>query len=317
MIEVTFTESAGGSMKYAKSRKHTIGTAVTAVFLAPEGEQPTEEEIRAAQAEAEERERRRREEAIPFEGDPRDVVTLPLGLGMGDISAPFSDKRAAYLQSMVGIRGRQFENVGADMMNTAREGLARIQRAVQNGEPIRAWYSDQPDECCGFYHLMSLLDDRDDIRAVKLPRFEEQGNTVTTHNGWGDVDPGKLAGYLPLEQTISPLLRRCFYASRWRELCRENAPLRAMVNGRLTGVPADFYDHIILRELERMEDEFMGARLVGNVLGRHQLGIGDWLIGQRLEEFISRGILEPAGEAREDVPGYYRRMRKGGTVCGI
>lgn len=37
--------------------------------------------------------------------------------------------------------------------------------------------------------------------------------------------------------------------SKWMELTEDNSPLRAVVNGELVGVPEDFYDFLILREI--------------------------------------------------------------------
>ena len=90
----------------------------------------------------------------------------------------------------------------------------------------------------------------------------------------------------------------------------ENSPLRAMVNGQLLSVGADFYDGIILREIEKQPVEFHEGRLIGEILGRYQLGLGDSLIALRIEEFISRGMLTPATEPMEDRPIYHRYLRK-------
>jgi hypothetical protein len=96
----------------------------------------------------------------------------------------------------------------------------------------------------------------------------------------------------------------------WRTMQAQNSPLRAMVNGRLLSVGADFYDGIILREIEKQPREFHEGRLIGEILGRYQLGLGDSLIALRIEEFISRGMLTPATEAEPDRPIYHRFLRK-------
>ena len=96
----------------------------------------------------------------------------------------------------------------------------------------------------------------------------------------------------------------------WRTMQQENSPLRAMVNGQLLSVGADFYDGIILRELEKQPREFHEGRLIGEILGRYQLGLGDSLIALRIEEFISRGMLTPATLPCEDRPIYHRYLRK-------
>ena len=119
----------------------------------------------------------------------------------------------------------------------------------------------------------------------------------------------ELGSFQRLERPLTAIERR-YFANMWRELARENGPLRAVINGRLCTVGADFYDHFILRELQKQPAEFHEARLIGDILGRYQLGIGDSLIALRIEDFISRGMLEPITQPGEDRPLYHRYLRK-------
>ncbi|WFF71882.1 DUF3658 domain-containing protein [Proteiniclasticum sp. QWL-01] len=59
----------------------------------------------------------------------------------------------------------------------------------------------------------------------------------------------------------------------WHDLMEENAPLRAIINGKITSVPEDFYDFIIIRNLP--ENDFIMARFIGKLLGEYSLGISD------------------------------------------
>ena len=97
---------------------------------------------------------------------------------------------------------------------------------------------------------------------------------------------------------------------RWQELAQENAPLRAVINGSLVSVPADFYDHFIQRELKKQDGDFMEARLIANIIGICQLGIGDFLLHQRIEAFIQKGLLAVVSPAEEGTPSTRRILRK-------
>ena len=99
-------------------------------------------------------------------------------------------------------------------------------------------------------------------------------------------------------------------ANRWEELQQENATLRAVLNGKLVSVPDSLYDIFILRELEKQEDEFNEAQLVGQVLGKYQLGIGDAWIALRIEQFIRDGLLIPITAPESDAPIYHRILQK-------
>ncbi len=71
MIEVLFTESAAGSMKYAKGLKSIVGEAFRIILTTEDGHEPTGEELAQARAQVEEGRRKKRENAVPMEGTAR------------------------------------------------------------------------------------------------------------------------------------------------------------------------------------------------------------------------------------------------------
>ena len=310
MIEILFTESAAGSMKMAKGIKNIAGSSTALLILNDDGSEPTVEELEREREKVEEECRRKRENAVAVEGTARDVVCFPLNLSMGDISKPFSDERAEYLQSTVLIGGPNFAEIGAELMATARRSLTRVQTAA---EPVRIWTSRNPDEACGFCHILTCLPADADIRVVELPQMEVLDGEMRTYTGWGEISPYDLGRFQELERPLTEAERRS-YTALWRELQSENGLLRAVVNGRLVSVGADFYDGIILREIKRQPERFPEGRLIGEILGRYQLGLGDSLIALRIEEFISRGMLIPATEPEDDRPIYHRFLLKGSCL---
>ncbi len=309
MIEVLFTESAAGSMQYAKSAKNIIGSAFGIVYTTDDGREPTPEELAKEQTRVEEEHRKKLKNAVPMEGTARDVACFPLGLSMGSISDPLSDERADFIQSTVLISGPNFSDIGKTEVDTARESLKKVLAAIDDGEPVRIWTSRNPDELCGFCHFLTLLPKNADIRVVELPEYEVRENELLTYSGWGEVDALEMGAFQRLERPLTDNERR-YFAGLWRELVRENGPLRAVVNGRLCTVGEDFYDSFILRELEQEPERFHEGRLIGRILGRYQLGIGDSLIALRLEEYISRGMLVPVTTAGAECPTYHRYLKK-------
>ncbi len=87
------------------------------------------------------------------------------------------------------------------------------------------------------------------------------------------------------------------YASNWIELKEDKSTLRALVNGKVIGVPEDFYDHIIRKELP--DGEFIMARLIGTILGKYPLSVGDWWYAKRIKVMIEHGELVAVQEHRE------------------
>ena len=71
---------------------------------------------------------------------------------------------------------------------------------------------------------------------------------MTSKIAWGEVSPGEWGKYITLQEKAKPVfLSAC--AMKWNQLQNENAPLRAMLNGKLQSVSEDIYDSFILREI--------------------------------------------------------------------
>ena len=316
MIEILFSEGAACSIQVAKSVKNIAGSSTSVFIRKEDGGGPTPEERSREQARVEEECRIKYENAIPVEGSSWDVVWFPLNLSMGDISEPFSEKRAEFLQSLVMIQGDELAHVGRELVETARTGLEKLRTAAG---PVRIWTSRNPDEFCGFCHVLTLLPKEADIRVVELPEYEVIGKELRTYSAWGEIEPTEFGRFQARERVLTDSERR-YFSAMWREMQSENGPLRAVVNGRLCTVGADFYDCFILRELEQepLEPEsFHEGRLIGRILGKYPLGLSDWLIALRMEEFISRGILVPATAPVEGCPIYHRYLKRrivGGNV---
>lgn len=185
MIEIVFSESAHGGLSLAQSYGNGayLGGAVSVFIRHEDGSEPTEAEIAEAQREAEERERRRWEEAIPLGGKARDVFGFSLGLSFGDIREPVvSEKRLDAIKTLYSIWDDMLDKQEREKLNQVEADLAVIQERLASGENIRIWYSDNPDELCGFYWLMDALrnlsENHGTIYAVKLPEFEEKEQEI-------------------------------------------------------------------------------------------------------------------------------------------
>lgn len=236
MLEIFFSEGAAGSILDAEPASMSDISSTTDVFPAaktsPDAGSMTTENHTAV------------EEIISnshhindsVEFDSEKILCFPLDLSIGDISAPFSDSRADFLQSQMLLYGSDFADVGRELVETARRSLSRVQSCT---EPLRIWYSRNPDELCGFCHLLSLLPKDADIRVVELPDHEVLETELRRYSGWADVEPSEFSRLLALQRPLSAVERRYFIAL-WRELQSDNGDLRALVNGRLCTVNADF-----------------------------------------------------------------------------
>ena len=318
MLEIAFSESAQGGLRMAQSCR--APTAFGVVLSHEDGSRPTRRELRAARRQAERDTRRRWAEAVPLGGRAGDVYGFPLYLSVGDIAGePLGPERKAALTRLYGAAFPQGGTAAAELMDHAAEQYRALLERLRQGEAVRVWYSDQPDERCGLSWLCWELRRRRlqiPVYLVDLPRYEERDDgTLVRYISWGEMGPERFGSYVSRQREASPVLRSAL-AQEWETLRQENGPLRAVVNGRLRTVPADFYDFALRRVLAEQPAEFRQARAIGAALGKYLPGISDCYLALRMEEMLARGELEVVTEAPEDSPAYHRLLRKTAVFRG-
>lgn len=322
MLEVVFNDSVAGAMLMAVGHQHSVGGATAVIFVNEDGEQDaafSQAEIEKFQREAVERERQGWENAVPFEGKREDIINLPLAMSVGHISQTgIGTEREEAISLLTGTFPDIASQVVEEILDTARKSYDVLLKQVQNGEPIRVWASREPDTMCGLYWLMEQLRpigfETLDVTLVELPEWEKRPDgCIVQYTGWGEMEPYRFGEMALLGKKLPVNLLRSL-ANRWLELQQENATLRAVLNGKLVSAPESLYDTFILRELEKQENEFNEARLVGQVLGKYQLGIGDAWIALRIEQFIKDGLLIPITAPEPDAPIYHRILQKTGKT---
>ncbi len=320
MIEVVFSESARGSLKVAQhfgEGSYPDGPcAVTVVTNTPS--RPTKG-AGAARKAAEERLRREWENAVPLGGEPADVFGICVGWSMGDISdMEIGNSRRNVLEQEFSIwpRGGDIQRQIEERMDTARNALEEILGRSAQKEAVRIWYSHNPEELCGCCWLMAQLRElpkRGPVYTVRLPEWEVMDGTFRAFTAWGEIASWEWGRYLSLQQEMEPAALAAF-SIRWKQLQEENAPLRVYLNGRLQSAPESIYDNFILMELKSQRSEFSEAKVIGDILGRYQLGTGDVWIALRIERFIREGMLEVVTDPAPDGPIYRRTLRKAAGV---
>lgn len=313
MLEIVFNESAAGCLKYAQHCGIGPYHGAVSVFLkSKDGQRPSEQEIKQAQKKVEAEARAKWERAVPLGGSVRDVFCFAGDYSVGDISGDgLSQARLDSISKLFSIFPEELPDMLSVIDNSIRNFEVLTERIAQ-GEMPRIWYSEQPEEMCGLCWFLTQLKSRvktlPPMQAIKLPNLVRKGDVMVRYLGWGGVAPEEFHGFLSLSEEVTPAFATAAQM-RWRELQERNTPLRAVVNGTLRSVLENFYDYEIEAELAKMDDEFHEAELIGNILGRSQLGVGDAWIALRIEKMIQDGRLAPLTRPK---PGdiIYRRMLK-------
>ena len=106
--------------------------------------------------------------------------------------------------------------------------------------------------------------------AIKLPNRVEAENAIVNYWVWCGVRPEQFYKFLPLQKEVTPAFISAAVL-KISELQAENSPIRAVINGTLQSIPDDFYDSFIRKEIDKMDNEFHEAVLIGTILGKYQL----------------------------------------------
>lgn len=316
-MEVVFSESAAGCLSVAAHKRKFTDAVSSAIIVGAAGESQSQnqEEIQKMVMESQNKERINWENMIPLEIERKDILCFPVALSIGEITEQeIGKQRESAITNLMSVYPEMGNTVALEMLSTAKKNLKELFCRAKKGESIRIWTSDTPDETCGFYWLINQLKsigfENLDINYIKLPDFHVMPDgTVVMYSGWGEVAPHQWGNLARLGQKL-PVNYMYALSFCWDQLKQENAPLRAVVNRQLVSVPEDFYDSFIFRELNKQEDEFMEAYLIGKVLGNYSLGIGDSFLALRIEKFIKDGILQPITKAKSEDPSYHRMLRK-------
>lgn len=296
MLEVAFSDSVKGSLKVAKNFKKDNNSAVAIGFIGSAPPKAVIDKVFQGQA-------------LP--GTSQEVIGFTFNLDIGDISEEVDSAARKHLifNMLTGLFTSEEDNLEMQEQwwETSLNDLYRLKNSAKNGEAIRLWWSDAPAEACGFYAINSLLQDcRGKVSGIKLPRYvTDSDTTVRRYSGWGEVMPREFYRFLPLETEITPAERQAV-AADWQELKRQNAPLRAMVNGKLMSVPEDFYDHLIRAHIP--PSDFKLAKLIGMIMSKNRIGVGDWWYVQRINKMIEAKELEIVRDDEFDYEKILRRV---------
>ncbi len=262
MIEILFEESEACSMKCAKGlakQPQTRADGPTAVI----GNPP---------------QFGRKEAWAMIEGSSDEVVCLSYLMDLGDIRQPFdSGYRQQLILDLKYVRwktgGQEQEMIRLDLLKYQQ--FSRLLELIEEGKPIRVWYSMAPYSYCGLCWLCYELKNRKaDITVVKLPEYVvREDSVIVRYQSFCEVASEEFYTFLNRQKKLTMQERR-MYESKWIEMLDAGTMLRAVVNGRLLGVPEDFYDFLILQRMTAEPQK--EARVVGNILGHSQIAVGDW-----------------------------------------
>lgn len=140
--------------------------------------------------------------------------------------------------------------------------------------------------------------------AKRLERRDREKRTsggIVQYGSVGEMESGEVWYFYKHRRQLTET-EQAQLLSDWKRLREENAPLRAMVDGKVQSVPVDFYDEAILSGIT--EAEMPAALAVGRAIGEldRKTGnrVGDMLVFSRIRALAQAGKIEIV----QDAPTY-------------
>ena len=222
-----------------------------------------------------------------------DIIILNLYLDIGDISD--LDTGMHVRKCVLDGLFAKYPDVSDEIWRANLHAIGRLREAKNTLEPVRVWVClHNPSDLCSLYFVSKLLKDSGvPLLVVCIPSEIEKEDCIVSYHSTGEIHPETLAVLQRYEEWMSGL-KRTVYANIWNGLVRENAPLRAVVNGTLMSAPVDFYDFALRANMP--EGEFTIAMLIGRTLN-YTPGIGDLWLYIRAESMLQSGELVMVREA--------------------
>lgn len=241
-----------------------------------------------------------------------DVFCCPVDLSRGEIAGDLWTVRLREVQSrdlgwLEAAEQKRCRDFGVQQLQQAQEDVVRWVQRFEGGEAVRLWVSPQvPSEVCGACWVLSLLNCRSG-RVVLCSAPTRESWDTESFQCWSEC-PEERIGLCAATREI-PSEERQQAASRWQVLCEENAPLRAVVNGLLVSVPADFYDAFVRQVLAHVNEPMPVARVVGKALCHPGLyHLGDAFILSRLWALKQAGEVDLFKGAEAKPRTWIRRL---------
>lgn len=198
----------------------------------------------------------------------------------------------------------EFRSFGEEKL----ENWKKLKIYLKHGDPVRIWYSTNSDELCGLLHVCTLLKRyENEVTLVKCPEIVGYGSHFQFVHGWGQLHPDQITEYsYDSRRACKEEIR--LYAEQWKELVKENAPLRAVISGRAASVPEDFYDFLIRKEFPftRLKE----VRLIGKIMGMSGFGVYGFWYKQRIQKMIQEGEIIIVKDADRDMNRYLKSKSK-------
>ncbi|MBR0026967.1 MAG: DUF1835 domain-containing protein [Clostridia bacterium] len=226
------------------------------------------------------------------------LACLMMALSFGDISNPedIESKKEFYDTLLEGSRLKY--------SGILKKYMKEFQRQRESADAVRIWYSEAPGEFCGMLYAASVFEGK----GIPVYRVNCSGMLMEAEAGivkgiahGGELEPTETAILANSAELMSEAeLKKC--AAAWERLSKENALLRAVIDGEVRSVDVTYYDDALLRLVPEGK-EVMVARIIGDLMGEYYF-LEDYFIAKLIRKLIDDGKLREVKIAKQ----FYRSV---------
>ena len=164
-------------------------------------------------------------------------------------------------------------------------------------EEVWIWMGQNQHDVCGYYWLISQLEDYQGRVVVlylnNLPFINEKGQ-IFYPTAIHEIQPKEFLKAKKLNRKVT-LSEFEVDPDEWKRLCTENALVRILEGGKkIAGVKEEFYDNDILKGLTT--DWQKGNKAMHSVLSKMKIKTGDVFILNRMKKLAEEGKIEITGD---------------------
>ena len=166
-----------------------------------------------------------------------------------------------------------------------------------NSEEVWIWMGQNQHDVCGYYWLISQLEDYQGRVVVlyfnNLPFINEKGQ-IFYPTALHEIQPKEFLKAKKLNRKVT-LSEFEVDPDEWKRLCTENALVRILEGGKkIAGVKEEFYDNDILKGLTTEWQK--GNKAMHAVLSKMKIKTGDVFILNRIKKLAEEGKIEITGD---------------------
>lgn len=190
------------------------------------------------------------------------------------------------------VTEEEIEKEFKNQLKEKRKTFQELKKHIDDGQKIRIWVSNQAKDRCGLFFFCYLMGGfTNELSAVVCPGYEHDDifNETTEKRSWSSYSNPYFVAECVNEARVMCEYERRAYSTRWKELVKENAPLRILIDDVVVSVEEDFFDNAILGFVG-VEPKHQNS-VMGKMLGKWQCG-DIFFISKRIERLIENGKIK-------------------------